>query len=158
TATPETPQTAAPRELTALVGSGRDTEAIIAFLPSMLTVRAGDTITWRLDSDEIHTVSFLSGLPVPGFAVPIPGGGPTDLMLNPDVAFPTRAPGAAVEVYSGTGVVNSGVMSDEPPAPDAPANNAFSLVFDTPGTYVLWARADDGGLYHDGYITVNVTQ
>ena len=135
TATPETPQTAAPRELTALVGSGRDTEAIIAFLPSMLTVRAGDTITWKLDSDEIHTVSFLSGADLPGFAIPVPGGGPTDLMLNPAVAFGTRVPGAPVEVYSGTGMVNSGTMSDVPPAPDAPANNAFSLVFDTPGTY-----------------------
>jgi len=29
--------------------------------------------------------------------------------------------------------------------------------FDTPGTYVLWARADDGGLYYDQYITVNVS-
>jgi hypothetical protein len=32
-----------------------------------------------------------------------------------------------------------------------------SAVFDEPGTYVLWARADDGGLYDDGYITVNVS-
>jgi hypothetical protein len=32
-----------------------------------------------------------------------------------------------------------------------------SAVFDEPGTYVLWARADDGGLYHDGYLTVNVS-
>ncbi len=32
------------------------------------------------------------------------------------------------------------------------------VTFDEPGTYVLWGRADDGGLYHDGYITVNVTE
>lgn len=31
-----------------------------------------------------------------------------------------------------------------------------NVTFDTPGTYVLWARADDGGLYHDEYVTVNV--
>lgn len=30
------------------------------------------------------------------------------------------------------------------------------VTFDEPGTYVLWGRADDGGLYHDDYITVNV--
>ncbi len=30
------------------------------------------------------------------------------------------------------------------------------VVFDRPGTYVLWGRADDGGLYHDQYVTVNV--
>ena len=29
--------------------------------------------------------------------------------------------------------------------------------FDEPGTYLLWGRADDGGLYSDQYLTVNVT-
>jgi hypothetical protein len=33
-----------------------------------------------------------------------------------------------------------------------------NVTFEEPGTYVLWGRADDGGLYHDGYITVNVTE
>jgi hypothetical protein len=33
-----------------------------------------------------------------------------------------------------------------------------TATFDEPGTYVLWVRADDGGLYADGYITVNVTE
>ncbi len=33
-----------------------------------------------------------------------------------------------------------------------------SATFEEPGTYVLWNRADDGGLYHDAYITVNVTE
>ena len=37
-----------------------------------------------------------------------------------------------------------------------PRRNRFT--FDQPGTYVLWSRADDGGLYHDAYITVNVTE
>ena len=32
------------------------------------------------------------------------------------------------------------------------------VTFDEPGTYVLWGRADDGGLYDDAYITVNVTE
>ena len=31
------------------------------------------------------------------------------------------------------------------------------VTFDEPGTYVLWGRADDGGLYTDQYITVNVS-
>ncbi len=30
------------------------------------------------------------------------------------------------------------------------------VTFDEPGTYLLWGRADDGGLYRDTYITVNV--
>lgn len=32
-----------------------------------------------------------------------------------------------------------------------------TATFDEPGTYTLWGRADDGGLYHDAYITVNVS-
>ena len=32
-----------------------------------------------------------------------------------------------------------------------------SVSFDEPGTYLLWGRADDGGLYHDQYLTINVT-
>ncbi|MDT8429123.1 MAG: hypothetical protein RQ757_10200 [Pseudomonadales bacterium] len=33
-----------------------------------------------------------------------------------------------------------------------------TVTFDKPGTYVLWARADDGGLYHDQYVTVHVSE
>lgn len=31
-----------------------------------------------------------------------------------------------------------------------------TVTFDEPGTYVLWGRADDGGLFTDQYLTVNV--
>jgi len=43
--------------------------------------------------------------------------------------------------------------------PPVPADGMYSVdvTFDEPGTYILWARADDGGLYHDQYVTVNVT-
>ncbi len=43
--------------------------------------------------------------------------------------------------------------------PPIPEDGMYSVnvTFDTPGTYVLWARADDGGLFHDQYVTVNVT-
>jgi len=33
-----------------------------------------------------------------------------------------------------------------------------TATFDTPGTYVLWARGDDGSLQADAYITVDVTE
>ncbi|MEX0962869.1 MAG: hypothetical protein WDZ52_02350 [Pseudohongiellaceae bacterium] len=33
-----------------------------------------------------------------------------------------------------------------------------SVTFDQPGTYLLWGRADDGGLYQDQFLTVNVTR
>ncbi|MBT6481124.1 MAG: hypothetical protein HOK53_04410 [Gammaproteobacteria bacterium] len=44
--------------------------------------------------------------------------------------------------------------------PEAPKDGLYEVTatFDAPGTYILWGRADDGGLYHDGYITVNVTE
>lgn len=32
-----------------------------------------------------------------------------------------------------------------------------AVTFDEPGTYLLWGRADDGGLYTDRYVTVTVT-
>mgnify|MGYP003670779748 CR=1 FL=1 len=33
-----------------------------------------------------------------------------------------------------------------------------SVSFDEPGTYLLWGRADDGGLFQDQYLTVNVSR
>ncbi len=43
--------------------------------------------------------------------------------------------------------------------PEMPEDGIVEVTatFDTPGTYVLWGRADDGGLFHDGYITVEVS-
>lgn len=46
----------------------------------------------------------------------------------------------------------------KPPAIPADGMYDVDVTFNEPGTYVLWGRADDGGLYHDGYITVNVTE
>ena len=73
---------------------------------------------------------------MPGFEMPIPGGGATDFMLNPQSAFPSRAPGAPAETYDGTSFASSGILSDVPAGPPGtPANNTFTLNFDTPGTY-----------------------
>lgn len=42
--------------------------------------------------------------------------------------------------------------------PPIPEDGIYRVnaVFDRPGDYVLWARADDGGLYNDAYIQVRV--
>jgi len=125
----------ASRTLTVLVGAGEDTVAIHQYFPKSVRIRAGDTLVWKIDSDEIHTVSFLSGSDRPDFAIPVPGGGPKDFMLNPQVAFPSRAFAASVEVYSGSGYHNSGIMYKESPSPKSPTNDTFSLTFDTPGSY-----------------------
>lgn len=142
----------APREVTALVGAGQDTFAVNVFFPQILRVRAGDTVTWKLNTDEIHTVSFVRGTPAEEqlFGVPLPGGAAGELMVNPRVAFPTRMPGAPVETYSGEGFVSSGILSNEAPAPDAPPNDTFALTFDTPGTYTYIC------LVHEEYMTGTV--
>jgi plastocyanin len=131
------PVSSEPGELNLLVGAGRDTEAILQFFPENLTIRVGDTVTWKLDSDEIHTVSFLpEGVPVPPFPAAIEGEGPGNFMLNPQVAFPTRLPDGDVEVYDGAGFFTSGIMSDIPQGPPgAPPNDRITLVFAQPGTF-----------------------
>jgi hypothetical protein len=43
-----------------------------------------------------------------------------------------------------------------PPAPPEDGIYKVTATFDEPGTYLLWGRADDGGLYTDQYLTVNV--
>lgn len=44
--------------------------------------------------------------------------------------------------------------------PPIPEDGVYEveMSFDAPGEYILWGRADDGGLYHDAWITVNVTE
>jgi hypothetical protein len=44
-------------------------------------------------------------------------------------------------------------------APPIPEDGLYrtKVTFDEPGTYVLWGRTDDGGLYADNYVTVNVS-
>ena len=43
----------------------------LAFLPNEIWIHAGDSITWRWDADDIHTVTFLPATePRPDFGVP----------------------------------------------------------------------------------------
>jgi plastocyanin len=142
------------RDLTVLVGGGQDTMQLLNFFPMSVRIRTGDTVTWRINADELHTTSFVKGVTqwgpiaiqfplgapgemIPGFAAPIPGGPPEAIQFHPQVAFPTRAPGAPMETYSGIGnFVSSGVLARQPVAPGAPPNEVFSARFDTPGMYM----------------------
>jgi hypothetical protein len=113
------------------VGVGQDTTQVLAFFPSALKVRVGDTITWKIESDEVHTVSFIRGvkpqeatiedpLGGPGDLIPafyarwMPGGAAEDSTIHPQVFFPTRAADAPMEKYSGTGFVSL-IMKKRPP-------------------------------------------
>lgn len=44
--------------------------------------------------------------------------------------------------------------------PEIPEDGIMEITatFDEPGSYVLWGRADDGGLYYDTYVTVHVSE
>ncbi|MCH2325165.1 MAG: hypothetical protein MK317_10855 [Pseudomonadales bacterium] len=44
--------------------------------------------------------------------------------------------------------------------PEIPEDGIYNITatFEEPGSYILWGRADDGGLYHDAYITVHVDE
>jgi len=48
-----------------------------------------------------------------------------------------------------------GVLWVPPPIPDD-GMYEVRAIFSEPGEYILWARGDDGGLFHDQYVTVNV--
>ncbi|MGE5141059.1 MAG: plastocyanin/azurin family copper-binding protein [Rudaea sp.] len=163
TGTTPTPAQApiASRTVTDLVGAGQDTEQVMRFFPQNLTVRAGDTVDWKMNGDEIHTVSFMGqdafkgtpanwltqdtgdvpGRMVPGLVVPLANAqSPTDVQFDPLMFFPTRQQGAPVEHFSGSGFISSGVMAKTAPPfvpPGTPANDTFSVVFDKPGTYTF---------------------
>ena len=107
-----------------------DMAEAMAFFPEEITVAAGDSIFF--DNQGFHTVTFLSGAPVPPLAVPTtapgtpaaaPAAGAPAVLINPAVAFPLGG-----DTYDGTSYVNSGLPLD----PSAPP---FVLTFTTPGSY-----------------------
>ena len=66
-----------PNVVNVTVGAGRDTVAVNAYFPEKVEFRAGDTITWKIDGREIHTVAIMDqGKPVPPSRPPSPGAVP----------------------------------------------------------------------------------
>ncbi|MGH2442140.1 MAG: plastocyanin/azurin family copper-binding protein [Chloroflexota bacterium] len=90
-------------------GSGTADSAVtgMSFYPEVITIDAGDSITWNFKGDA-HTVTFLSGAPQPG-------------SLSPQAGMP-----AGGTSYDGTGFVNSGVV---------PPHGSFTLTFTKSGTF-----------------------
>jgi plastocyanin len=69
---------------TVLVGA-EDTRVgatVNAYFPDNLTIHVGDTVHWQGNANELHTVTFLAGAPLPPFNVPAPPGMPFALMRN----------------------------------------------------------------------------
>lgn len=97
-----------------------------AFLPSTLTVHVGDTVSWRFAG--FHTVTFLSGQPVP--ALLVPGPDPGSLMAGPaffPIPLSPMPPGGP---YDGRSLISSGTPEADPA--DAPP---FVLTLTAPGFY-----------------------
>jgi plastocyanin len=114
---------------TVLVGA-QDTSVgadVDAFFPDSLQIHVGDTVHWNRNANEIHTVSFLVGTPIPDLLIAAPDGLPAPVMFNPVAAYPT-AP--ANGQYDGTTFANSGIIG-----PDSGQAQSFDLTFTTPGTY-----------------------
>lgn len=122
-------QAAAPQTYQVLVGweNSKQGVDIEAFFPETVVIHVGDTVHWKQNSHEIHTVTFLSGSAMPDLIVAAPAGAGSPVMLNPAAVLPT-AP--ANGQYNGAGYANSGLMGLDPgQATD------FSLTFTQAGTY-----------------------
>ena len=117
--------TAAATTLTISAGAqspGTDVQ-LNMFAPGTTTINVGDTVTWRLDSIEFHTVTFLAGQPEPEFVQP----GPDGAFLNPAAVLP-----AGGNTFDGSTYTNSGLMMLGGPGTEPPT---YSLTFTKPGTY-----------------------
>jgi len=88
------------------------------FAPALITIHAGDTVTWSMATLFEHTVSFLSGAKPPEPVVPEAGG---KFRFNPMIFNPQGGP-----TYGGSGMASSGFLQ---------AKRTYSLTFTKPGKY-----------------------
>jgi plastocyanin len=93
------------------------TVAVLAYLPSAITVSQGTTVSWTITGPEPHSVTFLP----PGQTMPSPESPEGEKLFAPTP--PTGS-------YDGKSLVNSGLIPLGPQA--APP---FKVKFDTPGLY-----------------------
>lgn len=95
-----------------------------------MRIHVGDTVHWQRNANDIHTVTFLAGTPLPDFNVPAPPGLPSPLMRNPLITFP-KAPTHGR--YDGTTFATSGIFG--PDGEEQFQVDSFDLTFTRPGTY-----------------------
>jgi plastocyanin len=84
------PVNAQSRTLNVRVGGGSDGNWVNLFLPANITVATGDTLSFRVESGEPHSITFVlgappeGGLPVTPSPVTVPDDGP---VVNSDLIF-----------------------------------------------------------------------
>lgn len=95
------------------------------FYPDNITINSGDTILFKLNGPEIHTVTFPKvGEKAPDFIVP-EGGTSQRMLFNGLSAMPQ---GKAT--YDGSELTGSGLLGGDPSAP-----TQWKLAFDKAGTF-----------------------
>lgn len=95
------------------------------FYPASLTINVGDTIVWKQNSAEPHTVTFLkAGQKTPDLVIPDPGKS-QQMMFNPLVIMPQGQ-----TTFDGTALTGSGQMGGEAQFP-----KEYKLTFTKPGVY-----------------------
>lgn len=112
--------------LVVTVGAGEGTAAVQAYLPGAVVVEAGSTVTFRIGSDEVHSITIGDGpadipaaeWPVAGW--PEPGDAAGDASPAPIDLGDVR--------LGGGGFVNSGLL---------PKGATASVTFETPGVYEI---------------------
>jgi plastocyanin len=104
---------------TVLVGSQTPDMAVQGerFLPGDVTIDAGDSVTWKANSAEIHTVTFVNG-------------GAVQSSLPPFTGAPSQVTPAGGDTMMPATDFNSGILVMG--APD------YTLTFPTPGTYTYY--------------------
>ena len=104
--------------------------SVVGYFPDTLRIHVGDTVHWQRNANEIHTVTFLAGTPLPDFNVPAPPGLLSPLMRNPLTAFPVAPEDGR---YNGTTFANSGIFGPDPELYQGV--ESFDLTFTRRGTY-----------------------
>src|SRR5512139_2926265 len=119
-----------PQNYTVLVGSENTTAgvSIMSFFPQTVKIHVGDSVTWKINSHEIHTVTFLAGTTMPDLLAPAPANNSgAILQINPAVAFPIAPTNGQ---YDGTSYANSGIMTTDPGG-----FTSFTLTFTAAGSF-----------------------
>jgi plastocyanin len=121
---------------TVLVGSETSNMAVQGqrFLPGDVTINAGDTVTWKANSTEIHTVTFIDG-GTP--QAPPPAFNPTD----PTQLTPQGGNTMAAHTYFNSGLLTTG--SSFPPIP-VPVVHSYTLTFPSVGTFTYYCLVHGG--------------
>jgi plastocyanin len=109
---------------------------LMKFYPNKLTINAGDSIVFKINSAEIHNVLFLgAGAKLPAMSIPDPSN-PQSMIENPAVIYPQGGMS-----YDGTATVGSGIMGRAPTFAQQ-----YTLTFPTAGSFTYVCSIHSGQL------------